>query len=62
VRRALNALRALPSAIFSPPKQAGYARLKMEITDGGAVRDTDKKMDNRVERTYIKMFMIFQNM
>jgi hypothetical protein len=36
----LNALRALPSAISlqgGKKKQAGFARLKMEITDGYAV-------------------------
>jgi hypothetical protein len=47
---------------FSPPNQAGFARLKMEITDGRAIGDTDGEMANRVERTRIKMFMIFQNM
>jgi hypothetical protein len=32
----------LPSAIFSYPKQAGFARLKMEITDGYAIKKDNK--------------------
>jgi hypothetical protein len=41
----LNALRALPSAISlqgGKKKQAGFARLKMEITDGYAVKKGNK--------------------
>jgi hypothetical protein len=48
----LNALSRVPAfGDFFLPQQAGFARLEMEITDGEAVGDTDRKMPNRLERT-----------